>query len=132
MAASALRFGVDLVREMAERVVIARELNERGKLTRTDFFRAFTARRERTPGRQMRQVRRLTRDLIELSLFRSRIGNRTQQTARVGIAWTIKQLAGWRLLKNLSGVHHYNVIGHPGDDAQVVCNQNYARAGLAF
>src|SRR5687767_2292770 len=132
MAASAIRFGVDLVREMAERVVIACELYERRKLARTNFFRAFTARRERTPGRQMRQVRRLTRDLIELSLFRSRIRNGTQQTARVGIAGAIKQLAGWRLLENFSGVHHYNVIGHAGDDAQVVSDQNHARAGLTF
>ena len=117
---------------MTKRVMIARELNKRWKLPRTDIFGAFTARRERTSGRQMRQVRRLTRNLIELALFRSRIGNGTQQPARVGIARTLKQLGGGRLLENLAGIHHDNVIGHAGDDAQVMRDQNHARACLTF
>src|SRR5438874_938522 len=82
------------------------------------------ARRERTPWRQARQVRRQSRNLIETSLLSQRVGHRTQKSARVRIAGSREKLGGRRLLKHFAGVHHDDVIGHAGDYAKVVRDQN--------
>src|SRR2546423_1316146 len=117
---------------MTERMMIASQLNKRRKLTRTNLFSALTARRERTAGRQTREIRRLSRNLIELALFSGWVGDGTQQPAGVGIAGALKKFASGRLLENFSRVHHNDVISHPGDDPEVMSNQHYAGASFRF
>src|SRR5947207_1349930 len=117
---------------MTERMMIASQLHERRKLARTDFFSAFATRRERTTCRQTREIRRLSRNLIELAMFSRGIGDRMQQAARVGIAGPPKKFAGGRLFEDSSSVHHDDVIGHSGDDSEIMSNQNHAGAGFGL
>ena len=78
----------------------------------------------------MRHIRRKSRNLIKPTLLRCRVRHRAQQAFRVRVAGSAEELARRRLLENLSRVHHYDVIGHPGDDAQIVRDENDARARL--
>src|SRR5438552_2539790 len=97
-------FRVNLSSEMTERMMIASQLNKRRKLTRANLFGALTARREWTASRQTREIRRLSRNLIELAVFGGWVGNGTQQAAGVWIARPLKKFGGERLLENLSRV----------------------------
>src|SRR2546421_7389442 len=117
---------------MTERMMIASQLYEGRKFTRANFFSAFTTWRKRTTCGQMREIGRLSRNLIKLAMFSHWIRNRTQQSPCVRIPGLLKEISGWRLLKNFSGVHHDNVIGHPGDYAEIMGYQNYAGAGFRF
>ena len=117
---------------MTERLMIPSQLDQRWKLARTNLFSASAARREWTTGRQTRQIRGLSRNLIELAVFSRRIGNGTQQPARVWISGPLKKFTSGCLLENFSGIHHNHVISHPGDDPEIVCNQNHARASFRF
>src|SRR6266850_8316306 len=101
----AFRLGVDLVCEMAERMMLARQLHERWKLSSANVLGPLAPRRERTPWWQARQIRRRSRNLIETSLLGQRVGHRTQESARVRIAGSREKLCGRRLLKHFAGVH---------------------------
>src|SRR5260370_4115886 len=58
------RLGVHFIREMTERVVLARQLDEWGEVTTADIFSAVTSRREWTTRGQVREIRRQSRNLI--------------------------------------------------------------------
>src|SRR2546423_1176497 len=87
-------FGVNLSREMTERVMIASQLDQRRKLACTNLFSTFAAGREWTTGRQTREIRGLSRNLIELAMFSRRIGNGTKQPTRVWVAGPLEKFAG--------------------------------------
>ena len=80
----------------------------------------------------MRDVGRQSGYLIQLAVFRGRIGHRTKQTFGVWISRSSKELVGSCLLEDFSGVHHDYVIGHTGNHAEVVCYQDHTGARLVF
>ena len=65
-------------------------------------------------------------------MFGGWVGNGTQQAAGVWIARPLKKFGGGRLFENLSRVHHDNVIRHPGDKPEIMCNQNYTRTAFGL
>src|SRR2546427_12962574 len=91
------RLCVHFVREMTQRIVLVRQLDERGELSAADILSSFTSRCERTARGQVGKIRRQAGNLIELSLLCGRIRHRPQQPVRVWIARPFKQLTGWRL-----------------------------------
>ena len=112
--------------------MLGRQLNVGRKFAPANVLGAFTSRRKRTARWQVRQIRRQPGNLIELALLIRRIGHRSQKAARVRIARSLEQLGGRRLFEDLAGVHHDDVIGHAGDDTQVVCDQNDAGPRLSL
>src|SRR5207248_383870 len=96
------------------------QLHEGRKFIKTKLLSAFTARRERTTRRQPREIRWLTRNLIEAVVIRCWIGNRLEQSTRVRIARSRKQFRRRRLLKDFAGVHDNQVVSHAGDNSKVV------------
>ena len=60
----------------------------------------------------------------------SGIGNGSQQALRVRIARPLEQLRGRRVLEHLAGVHHDDLVGHAGDDAEIVRDQDDAGSRL--
>src|ERR1043166_4964341 len=113
-------------------MVICVQFYEWRKLTTADVLNVIAALSEGTSWLQMCHVRRQTGDLIQLALFVSGIGNGSQQALCVWVTWGRKQLRGSALLENLSRIHHDDVIGHARDHAEIVSNENDARAGFAF
>src|ERR1044072_6264091 len=117
---------------MAQREMLETHLNERRKLPAAKILGAIAARRKGTTARELGDIRRQTRNLVEIALLLQRIRNRTKQTSRVRIYRKRKQLTRRRLFKNLSGVHDDQVIGHARHNAQVVSDENHAGTGSLF
>src|ERR1700730_10281501 len=99
---------------MTERVVFARQLDVWRKLLPTEIDRPFTARCERTAGRQVRQVRWQSRDLIEPALLVGGITHRTEQASSVRIAWPFEEFVGRRLFEHLADPPRSYVVGQAG------------------
>src|SRR5205085_672760 len=128
-----MRMCVNLFGEMAERKVLACQLNERGKLLFTNLFGSIATRREGAARPKTRNVWRQTGDLIKLcSLFMRRVWHGAQQPLSVRIARQREELARGRLLENFSRVHDYDVIRHSRYDAKIVRDENDARACILF
>ena len=72
------------------------------------------------------------RNLVQLTLLVDGVGHGAEQSLRVRIAGRGEEFARFGLLENLSGVHHDDVVGHAGDDAEVVRDENDARPGVDF
>src|SRR5688572_18660623 len=124
-----LRFGVNVFGEMAKRMMMLVDLYERRKLAPANVLDAVAPFLEWAARRQMRNVRRKSGNLIKLfSLLVRGIRYALQQTFRVWIRGPCKKLARGRLFENLAGVHHDDLVRHSGDDAEVVRDQDDARA----
>src|SRR5438128_9961487 len=79
------RISVHFNCKMAQRKMIAGQLNERRVLFVANFFRSFTTRREWTTRGQVREVRRLTWNLVEFPLLSRRSRNRPKQPLGIRI-----------------------------------------------
>ena len=112
--------------------MIGVELYEGWKLLVADLFNPVATRRKRTAGFEVSDVGRQSGDLVELALFCCWIGYGAKQTFRVWITWSRKQFGRSSLFEDLSCVHHDHVIGHAGDDAEIVSDQDNAGARFAF
>ena len=53
-----------------------------------------------------------------------------QQSLGIGFTGVVEYLQGWPLLNDMAAVHHHDIVGNLGDDAQVVGNED--DAGAAF
>src|SRR5262245_39297614 len=113
-------------------MMICVQLYERRKLTPADVLYVITACSERTSRLQMGQVGRQAGELIQLALFVGRIGHRSQQTLLLRFSRRGKQVRGTDFLEDLSGEDYDVMIGHDCDDAEILSNENNARARLAF
>src|SRR5262245_38845815 len=125
------RTGEDIVQEPAPRdAAVARAKVARllGHAPRHDLG---TARMERTPRGQIGQVRGLTADRIE-RLLAAQARHRAEQRARVRMLGRVEELAHWRLLDDLAGVHDGDPIAHLRDDPEVVRDEDQRHAGLAL
>src|SRR4030095_16687684 len=77
------------------------------------------------------QVGWLARDRIQ-GLLASEILHRDEQGARVRVLGGIEQLSHRRLLDELAGIHHGDLVTHLRDDAQVVRHEDEGHARLAL
>ena len=57
-------------------------------------------------------------------------GNRSQQRPRVGHARIAEQRSGGRPLDDLAGIHHDDVVGVAGRDAEVMGDQDHGHVPL--
>src|SRR5438045_2451225 len=114
---------------MTERMMVSIYLNERRKFSPAEVLDPVTAFLKRTSGRQVRDIRRQARNLIEfLSLLVRRVGYAFEQALCVRVSWLCKQFAGRSLFKHFACIHHDDLLGHAGNDAEVVRDENDARA----
>ena len=87
--------------------------------------------RERAAGRGVAHVRRPALDRDQrLALAIVDPGHRVQEAHRVRVRRRLEQVAGRRGLDDEPGVHDVDPVGHPGDHAQVVGDEDERRAGL--
>ena len=54
------------------------------------------------------------------------------ESSGVGIRWPCEQLGCRCRFEDVTRVHDHDAIGHAGDNAEVVRDENHARAGLAL
>src|SRR5215472_6855603 len=107
--------------EPASRDMRVAEIDERRFRLEMLRFRVPAARRERTPRRQLEQVRRLPFDRHEPAaplLVEAR--QRVEQAPRVRMLRRIEDLIGCAVLDHVSAVHDEDVLAHLGDDAEIV------------
>ena len=90
------------------------------------LHRVGTPRMEATPGRRLDEVRRRSRDRVELG--RVERDRRAQQLARVRMSGLDEDVSGISLLDDLSRVHHGDAIAGLGDDPEVVRDEEERRA----
>src|SRR5690554_1850076 len=62
----------------------------------------------------------------------SKAGKAREQSARVRMSRALKELANGRVLDDLSGVHHGDLVCDIGDDPEIVCDENDAHAELTL
>ncbi len=96
-------------------------------------LRVGAARVEVTARRTVDQARWRARDRHELLLARTaQRRDRVEQAPRVRVLWAGEQQLGRRGLDDPPGVHHGDVVGHLGDDAEVVRDDHDRHPELAL
>ena len=80
---------------------------------------------------RVQQIRWSTFDGHQGGLLRAIYArNRAQQTDGVGVAGVLVKVFSLSDFYRFTRVHHQNVIGHTGDNTQVVSNHDSCRAGF--
>ena len=108
----------------------ARDLDRRGLLAAA-VHRVHAARFERAARRRADHAGRGARDGGELAAP-SRGGQRLEQTLGVGVVVAVEQVPALGPLHHLPAVHDDDLVGHVGDDAQVVGDEDDGGAELAL
>jgi hypothetical protein len=91
------------------------------------------ARRELAAGGEVDEVGRPSADGLEPGVLgHVELGDRLQQRLGVGVAHVGEQRLGRRLLHDLAGVHHGDVVGPPGHHAEVVGDQDHGHLAVAL
>ena len=80
---------------------------------------------------QGREIGWLARDRVQ-GLLAAELRHRAEQGARVRVLGGVEQLPHRRLLDDLAGVHHGDLVAHLRDDAQVVGHEDQGHARLAL
>ena len=87
---------------------------------------------KRQPGGGLRQRRRLARDLRQPLDVRVEPRQRAEQAPRVRVLRVLEDRVDRAVLDDLRGVHHDDVVGRLGDDAEVVRDQHDRRAVIVL
>ena len=100
----------------------AAELGDLGRAQVAGHLVAVGAARvERAAGRRVEQARRVAGDRDQAGLgVAGHVGHAREQAPRVGHLRVDQDLLAGAVLDHASGVHHQDVVGHLGDDPQVV------------
>ena len=85
---------------------------------------------KRAPRRRGDQAGRLTRNRREPDPLQIRAWEGAEESARVGMVGRSEQLLARRDLHGSPGVHHDHVVGHLGDDPEVVRDQDHSGTEL--
>src|ERR1041384_5447582 len=93
--------------------------------------RVRTPRMECAAVRWLTQIWRLTRNGVQ-RLLAAQAWDGAEQRWRVWMAGRLEQIAHRPLLDNPSGVHHRYSVAHPGDDAQIVRDEQQRDTGPAL
>ena len=92
-----------------------------------------TARAEGAPRRRVHQIGRSATDGEQSRVRRLvELGDGRQQRLGVGHLHLVEQHRGGRRLDDSSGVHHGDVVGSAGDDAEVVRDQDDGHVALTL
>ena len=98
-----------------------------------DLVLVGAARVEVAPGRRVEQAGRVARDRDQLRVgVAGDLGHRGEQPPRVGHLRVGEDLRGLAVLDRAAAVHDQGVVGHLGDDPQVVGDDDDGRVELAL
>ena len=73
-----------------------------------------------------------TRDFFESGVTFAKCGNAINQPARVGMLWCVKHAVGGGFFDDAACIHDGDSVGHFGDGAHVVSDENDGCAKLAL
>src|SRR5207237_7922832 len=123
-----------LLRAPAPRLVVrlgVRDVHELWLFLAAHIAPVLATRFEPAAGRRRDQVRRETLDGYELGLAPLvEARDRTQEAPRVGHLRICEELPRVGLLDDLAAVHDVNALGHAGDHAEVVSDEDEGRPEL--
>src|SRR6266581_3164648 len=120
------------LRDPARRLLRVADAQERRHVARALLDPECAPRVERASAREVDQVRWQALDGLErLVGLRVEARDGAKQRPRVGVLWMGENVRGRPGLDDLAGVHDDQTLAHPGDDAEVVRDQDRRRAEIA-
>src|SRR5579883_1769484 len=106
---------------------------ERGGLAAAALLRIAAARVEGTAGGRPRRIGRRPADGGERRVRRRmELGDRRHQGLGVGAAHALEERAGGRALDDPSRIHHRDLVGAPGDDAEIMRDEDEGHVALTL
>ena len=122
---------LELSGAQASHVDVAQSLERRENRVAPAALDVRAPRVEAATGRRVARRRHVARDVDQAAALPDR-RDRTEQTRRVGVSGLHEDVLDRRLLHHLARVHHHDALGHLGDDAEVVADEQDRDPGVGL